>query len=632
MKKVLIITYALFISIISIQNLSAGDPWIDNYGTSSTAGSWNTGIRSDTTSSLYPPYVKRWEKYEWRGAGINVVPGLNFSYYYNGYVYFGEGNGEDSTTWEDPGYVWAWDAATGVTKTGYPLGPLDSSIVSLGGLTIKENKLYATTIHQVYGWDISGATPVTLTGFPIDVTETTAANCMLEAGVTYWQDRLYFVSYGFTSTIAYLYVKDANNGDELWRKSIGTLNGGQTPSIWNGNVYVADRENELIHCWDATTGTQCSNFPVSITGVTRAMPVIEDGTMYIGTQSGYFYSIDCVSGNINWIYTHPSLVETVSTSSIWQDKIFFGSTGGASFLKMHGVYKNTGLPVPNFPVDSAGTAGPVSTANNIIYNGAGFGSAIDIDTGNIIWYGNPDLTHGGGVLYTFNYPSITIGDNEIIAVYASLNGIVCYEMPSPTISATVTQTHTNSPTYTITPTETHTNTVTVTLTPSLTSTQSATSIDTMTVTLTPTLTATHTPTSTFTRTATPTVTLTFTDTPTQSVTISVTATHTVTPTVTVTPATYTFRLIGNFPNPFTDSTNIVYELNANADVNICIFSISGERVRDLFQSGVEGKNAVIWDGRNNAIERVSAGVYIYRISAAINGEYAEKWGKCAVIR
>ena len=54
---------------------------------------------------------------------------MNSASIYNGYVYFGQGSMENGHL-SDPGYVWAWDIATGVTRTGYPLGPTDSGINS----------------------------------------------------------------------------------------------------------------------------------------------------------------------------------------------------------------------------------------------------------------------------------------------------------------------------------------------------------------------------------------------------------------------------------------------------------------------------------------------------------------------
>ena len=249
---VLIILYVLN----TPAQINAGDIWVDYHGTSSTSGTWNSGIRSDTETTIYPPYVKRWEKYEWAGSGVNVVPSLNSVLIYNRYVFFGQGKQKPSIYEEEPGYVWAWDIATGVTKTGYPLGPLDSGIISVGGgIVIGNDKLYALTLHKLWGWNISGPVPVTLTGFPVDITETVggAYGVYPDSGLIYYKNKIYFTTTAKLPDMAYLYVKNANNGTEVWRKQIGD-NGGQTPAAWEGRIYIAERggygSTSKIYCYN----------------------------------------------------------------------------------------------------------------------------------------------------------------------------------------------------------------------------------------------------------------------------------------------------------------------------------------------------------------------------------------------
>ncbi|MFH0735837.1 MAG: S8 family serine peptidase [bacterium] len=67
----------------------------------------------------------------------------------------------------------------------------------------------------------------------------------------------------------------------------------------------------------------------------------------------------------------------------------------------------------------------------------------------------------------------------------------------------------------------------------------------------------------------------------------------------------------NYPNPFTDFTNIDFYLADNLNVNISIFNILGQKIIDLFNGdGKKGKNSIIWYGKNNHNKMCSSGIYI----------------------
>ncbi len=75
-----------------------------------------------------------------------------------------------------------------------------------------------------------------------------------------------------------------------------------------------------------------------------------------------------------------------------------------------------------------------------------------------------------------------------------------------------------------------------------------------------------------------------------------------------------FELAQNYPNPFSNETIIMYRLNKPLDVSIKIYNILGQEVR-TFRIGQQetGIHGVKWDGRNNFGEKVSQGIYLYRI-------------------
>lgn len=77
-----------------------------------------------------------------------------------------------------------------------------------------------------------------------------------------------------------------------------------------------------------------------------------------------------------------------------------------------------------------------------------------------------------------------------------------------------------------------------------------------------------------------------------------------------------FHLAQNYPNPFNPTTVIRYEIPQPAQVQLAIYNLLGEKVRTLVDAKESaGVKQVAWDGRNDRGERVSSGVYLYRLEA-----------------
>ena len=77
-----------------------------------------------------------------------------------------------------------------------------------------------------------------------------------------------------------------------------------------------------------------------------------------------------------------------------------------------------------------------------------------------------------------------------------------------------------------------------------------------------------------------------------------------------------FSLAQNYPNPFNPSTSISYTLGASGIVYLDIYNISGQLVRTLVNSyKIQGRYTVVWDGFDEDGKNVSAGLYLYRLSA-----------------
>lgn len=80
-------------------------------------------------------------------------------------------------------------------------------------------------------------------------------------------------------------------------------------------------------------------------------------------------------------------------------------------------------------------------------------------------------------------------------------------------------------------------------------------------------------------------------------------------------------LFQNYPNPFNPDTWIPYQLSEAVDVNIRIYDASSRLIRDLDLGHkpvgfyIDKSDAAYWDGRNEASEKVSSGIYFYTILA-----------------
>jgi hypothetical protein len=70
-------------------------------------------------------------------------------------------------------------------------------------------------------------------------------------------------------------------------------------------------------------------------------------------------------------------------------------------------------------------------------------------------------------------------------------------------------------------------------------------------------------------------------------------------------------LLPNYPNPFNAETNLSFELPAlSRDIRLSIFDTLGRRLKSFsWESLGIGKYSVIWDGRDEAGNGVSSGVY-----------------------
>jgi len=74
-----------------------------------------------------------------------------------------------------------------------------------------------------------------------------------------------------------------------------------------------------------------------------------------------------------------------------------------------------------------------------------------------------------------------------------------------------------------------------------------------------------------------------------------------------------FKLEQNYPNPFNPVTNIKYTLDQPGKVKLTIYNILGEKVKTLINGQSPASNSVKWNATNSAGEKVSSGIYLYKL-------------------
>ena len=78
----------------------------------------------------------------------------------------------------------------------------------------------------------------------------------------------------------------------------------------------------------------------------------------------------------------------------------------------------------------------------------------------------------------------------------------------------------------------------------------------------------------------------------------------------------TYQLGQAYPNPFKQSTMINYQIPKSEMIDLAVYNIAGQKVRTLVRGPrPAGSHTVTWDGRDEAGRAVSAGVYLYRLTA-----------------
>ena len=82
-----------------------------------------------------------------------------------------------------------------------------------------------------------------------------------------------------------------------------------------------------------------------------------------------------------------------------------------------------------------------------------------------------------------------------------------------------------------------------------------------------------------------------------------------------------YILAQNYPNPFNPETTIRFSIPVSSEVIIKIYNLLGNEIKSLvFDYLPAGEHSAHWNGTDNSGQKVSSGLYIYRMKA---GKYSD---------
>lgn len=80
-----------------------------------------------------------------------------------------------------------------------------------------------------------------------------------------------------------------------------------------------------------------------------------------------------------------------------------------------------------------------------------------------------------------------------------------------------------------------------------------------------------------------------------------------------------------YPNPFSNTTNLTFEIMEKSKVVIEIFTLNGQKVKQVINDDFKaGKHNIAWNARNDNNAKVEPGVYVCRLTAGNEVEYSRQ--------
>ncbi|MCZ7358097.1 MAG: PQQ-binding-like beta-propeller repeat protein [Candidatus Methanoperedens sp.] len=156
-----------------------------------------------------------------------------------------------------------------------------------------------------------------------------------------------------------------------------------SPVVVNGVVYVGS--NGGVHALDAESGKEIWRSPTD--GFIGAVPMVMDGTLYVGGNDEHFYAIDIKDGSKKWIYKDAT-GGFVSSATAADNLIYVASEDGSLYVFNPQVGEPSWTKLTGKSIDSS-----PAVSNNTVYfgndNGAFF--ALDAGNGREMWHYYTDI-------------------------------------------------------------------------------------------------------------------------------------------------------------------------------------------------------------------------------------------------
>jgi len=219
-------------------------------------------------------------------------------------------------------WFYAVDASTGQEKWSFKVkwGPVRSTPAVSNGMVY-----FGDSLDMIYAVDLETGQEI----WEFD----THTDMMLVASPTVVDGVLYMGTRGFDPV---LFALDAGNGQEKWRLSFGVSWVDSSAVVVDGVIYIGSSDWLKLSAIDAATGQLKWQFTGS--GYMWSTPAVDDGMIFIGDTSRYFYAVDAGSGQEQWRVLVGDALESferiqfqggvVSSPAVSNDVVYFGGLDG----------------------------------------------------------------------------------------------------------------------------------------------------------------------------------------------------------------------------------------------------------------------------------------------------------------